>query len=260
MYKILANTIFLGKDVHFLPDCHSTNDIALHMVRSGKALEGTIVICDHQIKGKGQRGNVWQSQAGLNLTFSLVLKPNFLDITEQFALNMCVSNGIKGLLEDYISDVKVKWPNDIIIPGHGKIGGVLIENTFSGSNWENSIVGIGLNINQKIFGHPKATSLSKVTENNFDLGELFRLLISRIEQSYLTLKRGKLKEIKTEYLNHLYLKDQRSRFQSEEEIFWGEIKGVDTSGKLQMKTDGGDIRLFDLKEVVFLEEDMNFKF
>ncbi|WP_296703718.1 biotin--[acetyl-CoA-carboxylase] ligase [Algoriphagus sp.] len=253
MYKILANTIFLGKDVHFLPDCHSTNDIALQMVRQGSAAEGTIVICDHQIKGKGQRGNVWLSQAGLNLTFSLILRPTFLDITEQFSLNMCVSNGIKGLLEDYLTDVKVKWPNDIVVPGYGKIGGVLVENTFSGSNWEYSIVGIGLNINQKSFLYPKATSMSLITENIFDLKELFRLLISRIEQSYLKLKRGKLKEIKNEYLNHLYLRNQKSQFQSDGEIFTGEIKGVTSFGKLQIETEEGELRLFDLKEVIFLE-------
>lgn len=253
MYKILANTIFLGKDVHFLPDCHSTNDIALQMVRQRNVSEGTIIICDHQIKGKGQRGNVWQSQAGLNLTFSLILRPNFLDITEQFSLNMCVSNGIKGLLDDYLSDVKVKWPNDIIVPGYGKIGGVLVENTFSGSNWEYSIVGIGLNINQKTFLNPRATSLALITENNFDLKELFRLLISRIEQSYILLKRGKLGEIKNQYLNHLYLRNQKSKFQSNGEFFYGEIKGVTSLGKLQIETEKGEIKLFDLKEIVFLE-------
>ncbi|MEN2281541.1 biotin--[acetyl-CoA-carboxylase] ligase [Algoriphagus sp. SE2] len=253
MYKILANTIFLGKDVHFLPDCHSTNDIALQMVRQGNVSEGTIVICDHQIKGKGQRGNVWQSQAGLNLTFSLILKPDFLDITEQFSLNMCISNGIRGLLEDYIADVKVKWPNDIKVPGYGKIGGVLVENTFSGSNWEYAIVGIGLNINQKTFLNPEATSLALITENNFDLKELFKLSISRIEQSYLMLKRGRLREIKNEYLNHLYLRNNKSRFQSNEEIFYGEIKGITSFGKLQIETEEGQLRLFDLKEIVFLD-------
>lgn len=253
MYKILANTIFLGKDVHFLPDCHSTNDIALQIVRRGSASEGTIVISDHQIKGKGQRGNVWQSQAGLNLTFSLILKPNFLDITEQFSLNMCVSNGIKGLLDDYLSNVKVKWPNDIIVPGYGKIGGVLVENTFSGSNWEYSIVGIGLNINQKTFQNPRATSLALITENNFDLKELFRLLISRIEQSYILLKRGKLGEIKNQYLNHLYLRNQKSQFLSNGETFHGEIKGVTSFGKLQIETEEGELKPFDLKEIVFLE-------
>ncbi|HCX74178.1 MAG TPA: biotin--[acetyl-CoA-carboxylase] ligase, partial [Algoriphagus sp.] len=52
MYKILANTIFLGKDVHFLSDCHSTNDIAFQLVREGKAKEGSIVICENQTQGK----------------------------------------------------------------------------------------------------------------------------------------------------------------------------------------------------------------
>lgn len=253
MYKILANTIFLGKDVHFLPDCHSTNDIALQMVKKRQIAEGTIIICDHQTKGKGQRGNVWETKAGLNLTFSLILKPDFLDISEQFILNMCISNGIRNLLQDYLHEVKVKWPNDIMAPGFGKLGGVLIENTFLGSRWEYSVVGIGLNINQIQFTNSKATSLAKITDNEFDLEEIFRLLIGRIEQSYLLLKRGNVKKIKEEYLDHLYLKDKEAKFERSGHEFIGEIKGIDISGKLQIKMKDGGIEDFGLKEVAFLE-------
>lgn len=253
MYKILANTIFLGKDVHFLPDCHSTNDIALQMVRLRQVSEGSIIICGHQTKGKGQRGNVWESEAGKNLTFSLVLKPDYLDITDQFLLNMSIANGVRIFLEDYLLVVKVKWPNDVLIPGEGKIGGILIENTFSGNAWEHAIVGVGLNINQKSFLNIKATSLAKITENIFDLNELFRVLITRIEQSYLSLKRGKEKEIKNAYLNHLYLREQRAPFESKGEKFWGEITGIDSFGKLIIRLDSGEIQTFDLKEVMFLE-------
>jgi BirA family biotin operon repressor/biotin-[acetyl-CoA-carboxylase] ligase len=116
MYKILANTIFLGKDVLFLPECHSTNDIALQRIRQGNAKEGSIIICEHQTQGKGQRGNTWEAEKGSNLTFSLVLQPDFLDLSEQFYLNMMVSNAIRRLLHDYVPSLKVKWPNDLVVP------------------------------------------------------------------------------------------------------------------------------------------------
>ena len=57
MHKILANTVFLGKEIINLTDCHSTNEVALSMVRSGLAKEGTVIITSNQMRGKGQRGN-----------------------------------------------------------------------------------------------------------------------------------------------------------------------------------------------------------
>ncbi len=95
MYKILANTLFLGKDIHFLPDCHSTNDITLQAIRQKEVQEGSIFITNHQTRGKGQRGNTWETKPGENLTFSLVLQPRFLDLSEQFLLNIAISNAIR---------------------------------------------------------------------------------------------------------------------------------------------------------------------
>jgi len=251
MYKILANTIFLGKDVHFLPECHSTNDTALSLVKDRIAHEGTVVITDHQINGKGQRGNKWETHKGLNLTFSLILKPNFLDISEQFYLNMAVSNSIRKLLQEYIPQLQVKWPNDLILPDIGKIGGILIENTYSGANWEYAVVGVGINVNQVQFESPIATSLSKATGSKFDLAELFRLLVTQIEQGYLQLKRGKWIEIRSDYLHNLHQKDVWRNYEDSIGNFRGKIVGISPRGKLEMERESGEIQLYDLKEVVF---------
>lgn len=251
MYKILANTIFLGKDVLFLPECHSTNDKALQLIREGKAQEGTIVVCAHQSQGKGQRGNSWESEPGQNLTFSLVLKPGFLDITEQFLLNMMISNSVRRLFQEYVPDLKVKWPNDLVIPTWGKIGGILIENIISSGIWEYAVVGIGLNINQRRFGAAKATSLSLVTGGQFDLGELFKLLISHIEQGFIGLKKGKSEQVLKDYLHHLFLRDQWAVFCQGEDEFEGKISGVSREGRLQMKLRDGSSKSFDLKEISF---------
>jgi len=252
MYKILANTIFLGKDVHFLPECHSTNDKAIQMIKETVVQEGTVIICDHQTNGKGQRGNKWLSERGSNLTLSLVLKPTFMDISEQFYLNMAISNSIRKLFNEYVPALKVKWPNDLIVPEYGKIGGVLIENTFTSDGWEFAVVGIGLNINQEVFESREATSLARITANQFDLQELFRLLITHIEQGYLLLKRGNWTQIKSEYLYHLYLRDEWSNFKDDRGEFKGMIEGVSKEGKLKVKLESAEIELFGLKEIVFL--------
>ncbi|MFC5624925.1 biotin--[acetyl-CoA-carboxylase] ligase [Algoriphagus winogradskyi] len=252
MYKILANTIFLGKDVHFLPECHSTNDIALNLVRQKRALEGSIVICDHQSKGKGQRGNSWSSQAGQNLTFSLILRPDFMDITEQFYLNMAISNSLKQMLQDYVPTIEVKWPNDLVVPGYGKIGGILIENTFSGKEWEFAVVGIGLNVNQVDFESNRASSIKLITGSEINLEELFRLLITQIEQGYIQLKKGKWKEIKQEYLMNLYRKEIWANYSSNGEQFEGKIVGISADGKLKIELKNAEIAVFGLKEISFL--------
>ncbi|MBC6366656.1 biotin--[acetyl-CoA-carboxylase] ligase [Algoriphagus sp. AK58] len=251
MYKILANTIFLGKDVLFLPECHSTNDMALSLIRQGKAREGSIVICDHQTQGKGQRGNSWEVQKGMNLTFSMVLKPDFLDLSEQFYLNMMVSNAIRKLLQEYVPYVKVKWPNDLVAPGFGKTGGILIENTVGSEGWEFAVVGIGLNINQKKFNVSTATSLALLTGSEFELEEIFKMLVTHLEQGYIALKKGKKSEIRSEYLRHLYLLDEQAVFMSNDTQIHGRIVGVSEAGNLLLETDLGTIKSFGLKEISF---------
>jgi len=251
MYKILANTIFLGKDVLFLPECHSTNDKALELLRRGQAREGSIIICDHQTRGRGQRGNSWEAQPGQNLTFSLVLKPDFLDVSEQFYLNMMISNSVGKLLQDYLPDLQVKWPNDLVVPKKGKIGGVLIENILSAGVWEYAVVGIGLNINQRQFGTAKATSLAMITGGQYGLEELFKLLVAHIEQGFISLKKGKMDEVRKDYLRHLFLKDQWAVFRENNIEFEGKISGISKEGKLQMNLPDGRVRTFGLKEISF---------
>jgi len=252
MYKILANTLFLGKDIHFLPDCHSTNDTALSELRQGNVGEGSIFITHHQTKGKGQRGNTWEAKAGENLTFSLVLRPNFLDLSEQFLLNMAISNAIRKCMQEYLPDLKVKWPNDLVVPAQGKIGGILIENLVgSTTGWEYAVVGIGLNINQREFQTTQATSLSLATGSQYSLEELFKLLIGSIEQAYIALKKGKYAEIRAEYLRHLYLFEQQALFKVGEVALTGKIVGLSESGNLLLELPNGQQRSFGIKEIKF---------
>lgn len=251
MYKILANTLFLGKDIHFLPDCHSTNDMALQALRQKEAHEGSIFITDHQTRGKGQRGNTWETKPKENLTFSLVLQPKFLDLSEQFLLNIAISNAIRACLQEYLPELKVKWPNDLVVPGVGKIGGILIENLVGSNGWEYAVVGIGLNINQREFSSPQATSLALLTGNSYPLEELFKLVITQVEQAYLALKKGKIEWLKQEYLRHLYLLEQWVLFRVGEEVQEGKIIGLAASGNLLVEFTSGKQQSFGIKEISF---------
>jgi BirA family biotin operon repressor/biotin-[acetyl-CoA-carboxylase] ligase len=251
MYKILANTLFLGKVIHFLPDCHSTNDIALQALRQKEVFEGSIFITDHQTRGKGQRGNTWESKPGENLTFSLVLQPQFLALSEQFLLNMAISNAIRQGMQEYLPQLRVKWPNDLIVPGVGKLGGILIENLVGSQGWEYAVVGIGLNINQRAFTSPQATSLSILTGTSYPLEELVELLISHVEQAYIALKKGKRDLIKQEYMRHLYLRDQWATYRIGEEYREGKIIGLSDAGHLQLEYLSGEQQSFGIKEISF---------
>ncbi|WP_194774435.1 biotin--[acetyl-CoA-carboxylase] ligase [Pararhodonellum marinum] len=251
MYKILANTIFLGKDIICLPECHSTNDFAVDLYKRKEAKEGTIIYTDHQTGGRGQRGTEWHSQAGKNLTFSLVLTPLFMDATEQFDLNIAISLAIKDALDDYCSGVRLKWPNDIVHETGYKLGGILIENSISNKGIESAVVGIGLNVNQRDFDFEGPTSVAKLTGSEWDLWELFKVLISRIEQYYIRLKKQDVGAMRRRYLHHL-LDHEKWRMFDDGKVFEGKITGVTAQGKLMVEHRNKEVKHYAFKEVKFL--------
>ncbi len=251
MHKILANTIFLGKDVRYMTECHSTNDLAVALLESGEAIEGLVVVTDKQTKGKGQRGNRWYSEPGKNLTFSLVLMPVFLDATEQFELNMAVSMGVIEAISSYVKGVRIKWPNDFVHSEFGKLGGMLIENQVSNRGIDASVVGLGINVNQKEFPFPNATSLAHVAGAPIDKEEFFKVLIKGIENYYVFLKKGQRKSIRSSYLENLYLKDEWANF-DDGHAFKGKIRGVTPEGRLMIEKQDGTEKSYSYKEVKFM--------
>jgi BirA family biotin operon repressor/biotin-[acetyl-CoA-carboxylase] ligase len=253
LYKIPANTLFLGQNLIFVPECHSTNSLLNDLNNQSALSEGTVVITNNQTAGRGQRGNTWEAAPGLNLTFSVLLRPRFINAKDQFRLNMAVSVAIASALRKISgTQVKLKWPNDIFIYGK-KMGGMLIENQVQGTFLDASVVGIGLNINQKTFKTPVATSLSAVSPKDYDLGEVLRALLESIEMEYLELKSGKIPGLKKKYLDSLFQFGVEQGFQASGENFSGVIHDVDDEGKLCVETAGAS-RRFAFKEVSFVHE------
>ncbi len=257
MYNIQPKTLFVGKNVIYLPTCHSTNTLASQMIQNEVVADGTIVITSNQTAGRGQRGNNWEALPGQNITTSFILKPTFLTATEQFNLNIAVSLAVYEFLSPLIirgrviETLKVKWPNDIYV-GDKKLGGILIENTLSGSQIAYSIIGIGLNINQLEFGENRATSLRFFNpQTEFDIEKLVENLAESLEKHYLELRNGYVNRQKERYLQTLYRYQEPHYFEKDDVRFLGTIIGVAKDGHLAIEVDGV-VEYFEFKGVRFI--------
>jgi BirA family biotin operon repressor/biotin-[acetyl-CoA-carboxylase] ligase len=250
LYKYLANTLFLGKNLIYLPTCHSTNDIARQLVDKNQAPEGTIVITNNQSAGKGQRGNSWQTEPGENLTFSMIYFPHFLTAEGSFWFTIITSLALREALESYGIQIKIKWPNDIYV-GKKKLGGILIENVIDNRKINFSIIGIGLNVNQQHFNVPDAISLYNITNRNYNLQNVLEEVSIAHEQLYLQLKKGRYDHLKSLYLKHLLGINEELKFKIDGDYVAGVIRGIDDVGRLKLEL-AGTIEYFSFKEIKFI--------
>ncbi|PSR57232.1 biotin--[acetyl-CoA-carboxylase] ligase [Adhaeribacter arboris] len=221
------------------------------MLLKNEAIEGCVVITDHQTAGRGQRGNTWEAEPDKNITLSLILKPNFLTIQQQFYLTMSVSLAVLDTLQGVAPDIiKIKWPNDIVA-GDEKLAGILIQNSISGAYLQHSVVGIGLNVNQKKFTYPQATSLANLCNREFNRTAITEKLLEQIEKRYLELKSNQLEKIKFAYLQVLYRYQSSFQYEVDGQVVEGIIVGIDAIGRLAVQIKE-DLRYFNFKEIVFV--------
>ena len=138
----------MNQNIIILEEVDSTNTWLADNV--AELAGGVAVMARDQSAGRGQRGTSWESAPGKNLTLSLLLKPEGVPAAKSFILSEAVAVAVAETVEAIVPDVNVsiKWPNDIYV-GDLKLGGVLIENSLSASDIDHSIVGLGLNINQR---------------------------------------------------------------------------------------------------------------
>ena len=242
----------IGQEIIKLESVGSTNDFAEQLIRTEQPADGTVVVSGFQTEGRGEGGSKWESQAGKNLTFSLILRPSFLNPTDQFYLSKVISLGLCRFLENSLNQVSIKWPNDLLIGGD-KIAGILIENTITGSSIATSVIGIGMNINQEVFSRnlPAATSLKIHTNSEHDLDQSLNSICQYINKYYSDLKAGMFSEIDEWYKLKLYKLNKDSTFVYQGASFTGRILGVARSGELIVEKSTGEKRNFAFKEVSY---------
>jgi BirA family transcriptional regulator, biotin operon repressor / biotin---[acetyl-CoA-carboxylase] ligase len=257
--KSINNTLFIGKVFHYLEAATSTNDIVQNLLLDGQKTdktsrntEGVVVCTFNQTAGRGQYGNTWISEPNSNIALSIVLKPHFLPIQEQFYLNKAIALAVSDVVAQNTEGVTIKWANDIFIYDK-KVSGILIQNTLSQNMIDTSIVGIGINVNQLQFeGLPHATSLKCETGKVHDLWHIVENLCQAVEQRYLQLKSRKYADLDAEYLSKLYRYGADALYQYPNgTYFQGKIVGISDTGKLMIDSKAG-LEYFDIKEVKFV--------
>lgn len=245
--------LYLRQNLIVLEEVTSTNDYLKELLSNIKPLpEATAIMANHQSHGKGQRGNSFLSSPGEMLMISFVLYPTNLSTSRSFNLNMLVCLGIQQWASEWLRGVQIKWPNDIYV-NNRKLGGVLIENQLSGNRIRSSVIGVGINIKQQTFPadiQDKATSVYKEdpTLQPQPLQEHGLSLLSAILRLYKTLDLQDTASLVTSYNKTLFRKGIPSRYEIGGKIYFGIIQGVNSEGKLAVRV-GGEIRLFDLKEI-----------
>lgn len=217
----------------------------------------TAISADFQSAGVGQIGSKWVSEAGKNALMSIIVYPDFINVSESFKLQFLASMTCIEVLTPLVgkNELSVKWPNDILI-NRQKIAGVLIRNIFMGSVIRSSVIGFGLNVNQTSFSElgTSVTSLKLVTGKEHSVEDVRQRLYEKFRSLYELLEKGKsLKEV---YLMMLYgYGEPFSYYDMKEQSYKkGEIVDVLGSGHLMVEV-GDSIERYDFKEIKFLMDE-----
>lgn len=252
-------------DIICLNTVDSTNDEAKRRLSDIDKL--SVLTALSQTQGRGQHGNTWESEPGKNLLCSIVMKYP-MQAYDQFVISQLASLSVVDLLASHGIDAKIKWPNDIYVDNK-KICGILVENAVKGKLISSSIIGIGLNVNQRNFNVnlPNPTSMvlcSHETGNGVEsidikaiLEEFMDIFIGYVERfCHITGGYNRLNKL---YLAQMWRKDELSEFNdmttSSAKRFKGVIRGISPVGHLQIEMPSREIREFAFKEISYLNID-----
>ncbi|QZT36500.1 biotin--[acetyl-CoA-carboxylase] ligase [Halosquirtibacter xylanolyticus] len=240
----------IGDIIVQLNHIDSTNNYANRLLQTKSQVHGTTIFANLQTAGKGQKGNYWESTANQNLTFSIILEPRNIEITEQFRISQAISLGLCSYLQQKTAQkVTIKWPNDIYVDNN-KICGILIETKWMGSKVSVAVAGIGLNINQQHFSSdaPNPISLSQITGQTYDLETERKELLQHIQTQWDIMERDP-NMIDNHYHQQLYLHHITATYEDKYGIFKGTIIGVNSIGQLEVEKEDKTLHTYNFKEI-----------
>ena len=241
-----------GQPLKHLGETASTNDDAANWARAdepSRASHGSVVRADSQTRGRGRLGREWVSPANLGLYFSVVLRPDNLEIARVPQLTMVAAVSCAQAIEE-VSGLRahVKWPNDVILHGR-KIGGILSEahttsSTRSANVVDFAVVGIGLNVDFSASDLPQnlkipATSLRMESGDVGKSEKLFAAILRSFERNYQCFMAGEWTILRDEFARRDILQNQNVRVETANETFRGVVRGMNDDGVLCVQTENG---------------------
>lgn len=232
-------TNYMGRQVFSYDEVTSTNTVAKQLADEGKE-EGTLIVSDKQIQGKGRRGRYWESPKGSGIFMTVILKPmmkpvyaSMLTLVAALALNDAITD-LTGL------EAKIKWPNDVVV-NKKKVAGILTELSAEVDYINHIVVGIGVNVSMKDFPEElkdKATSLLLESGKSIGRAQLIAKTMEYLECYYERfLKTHDLSELKETYSKVLINKDQVVRILTEDDSYTGVARGITDEGHLIVEKD-----------------------
>jgi BirA family transcriptional regulator, biotin operon repressor / biotin---[acetyl-CoA-carboxylase] ligase len=249
----LTTQVF-GRIVLVYDSIDSTNTCAKDFAAKG-AGEGTVVIADHQTAGHGRFGRIWQAESGLNLLFTLIIRPA-LRMNKIGLLPFFAAVGIALTIEN-VAGIKCecKWPNDILCHGK-KCCGILMESAVQKGKLDYAIIGIGLNVNQKNFIdglNSRATSLSNECGREFDRKDIFCQTMSSLESLYQQVSKGDFTDVIREWKARTTIFGKRIKLTIADDVIQGVALGLASDGGLVVETKSRQ-RVFYAGDVTLINE------
>ncbi len=249
--KNKLTTKFLGKKVFHYAMVTSTMEIAKELARQGIE-EGTIVIADEQIQGRGRLNRTWLSPKG-SLALSIIFRPSLKLLPQLLMLtSVAVVNTIRQFCR---LEAVIKWPNDILIKGK-KVCGILIESEVEKETVNFAIAGIGINVNLTPTSFPEistlATSLSQELGKEISLPDFTIALVTEIERLYLLAQSGI--SIHKEWEKHLETLGKWVRLKVGETVKEGKAESTTPEGALLLRQSNGTITKILIGDVTVLKE------
>jgi BirA family biotin operon repressor/biotin-[acetyl-CoA-carboxylase] ligase len=229
----------------------STNNYASTIAKLPETQSGTAITADFQAEGRGQRDNKWLAAPGSAFLGTIILKTTINAEDIFFLSKWSALQVAKTLIQHNIENVSIKWPNDIYVKGK-KIGGILIENSWSDQHLHYSLLGIGINIsNQNL---ENATCLSNHTQELPSTSSFLKKLRNQMANDLFLLEEKKWIEIDSLYHQILFQKDEIKNYQiaKDQSKFSGKIIQVEADGKLIIEKEDQSKLGFYMKEVIFI--------
>ncbi len=235
--------VLIDAPVIELDTIDSTNNYAMQLIDADTAQPGLTITAREQTQGKGQRGRVWEAASGDNVLMSIVLAPH-QTADQQFAFLTAVAVAVADSLLDVYEhwDIRIKWPNDIIV-NDKKAAGILIENVLKGGAWAYSVVGLGLNVLQSEFPSslPHAISLRMASGKEFGVRDLALQIRERI---LMYTCQEDMNVLFDRYNQYLYRRSYRQRFVTGETVWNGTVVMVTKDGLLEVQHEDGSLRRY----------------
>ena len=241
IYKEKLSMSVFGQSIQYYPKLDSTNTKAWELIAEN-AEEGTVIITDNQLKGRGRQSNKWSSIPSKSLTFSVIMYPNALP--NQINLYSLITGlAITDCLIDFDIQVQLKWPNDILIKGK-KVGGILCESKISGGVIKSMVIGIGLNVNEEITELPetlqkKTTSLMIESGKQFQLEVLLANILNHLEHRITNIETNSQLSDWKKRCTHL---NQNVTFHTGNKIVNGIFRGLSSTGQAIITINNKEIK------------------